>query len=250
MSDVSSAIITGAASGIGAALVRKLARPDVSLTLHTRSSVDRLNAVAEEARACGAKVALAIGDLADAGVAQEIVAAHKTQFQHLQALIANAGFPLLTALDEMTAADADYAFRGNSQIFIALAQASLPLLRQSAQPRIVAVSSFTAHVFRTDLPQFPASAASKGAIEVLVRSLALALAKDGITVNCVVPGYIRKDEGTSDGVDETLLQEIQTRIPLARLGLAEEVANCIGFLISPEASYVTGHAMHVTGGLT
>ncbi|WP_421702982.1 SDR family NAD(P)-dependent oxidoreductase [Aliiroseovarius sp.] len=249
MSDAISAIVTGAASGIGAAVVRRLAMPGARLTLHTRHSEARLQAVAEAARTAGAHVDYVLGDLADPEVAPRLVASHQARFGSLDALVANAGFPLLTALEDMTPQDVDYAFRGNSQSLFALAQACLPLLRGSERGRIVTLGSFTAHVFRTDMPQFPASAASKGAVEVATRSLSLALAKDGITVNCVVPGYIRKDAGTADGLDAVTLAEIEGRIPLARLGTPEDVAHAICFLLGVEAGYMTGQVLHVNGGL-
>lgn len=249
MSSGVSAIITGAASGIGAATVLTLARPGACLTLHTRRSAERLQDVADHARDLGAEVETVTGDLAEPGTGRAVAEAHQNRFGALDALVANAGFPLLVSLDAMTPDEIAYAFRGNTQSLFELVQASHPLLRASACPRVVAVSSFTAHVFRTDMPQFPASAASKGAVETAVRSLSLGLAADGITVNCVVPGYIRKDAGTGDGLDDAALQEIENRIPLQRLGSPQDVANCICFLLGLEASYITGQVLHVNGGL-
>lgn len=245
----SATIITGAASGIGAALTKRLAGPGARLTLHTRHSKDRLEAVASEARRAGAKVEVIYGDLASAGTATEIITAHQSRFGVLDQLVANAGFPLLKSLDDMTPDDIRYAFAGNSESFFALAQAALPMLRQSKSARIVALGSFTAHVFRTDMPQFPASAASKGAVETAVKSLALALARDGITVNCVVPGYIEKDAGTADGLDEKTLIEILSRIPAGRLGKPDDVAGTIAFLLGQDADYISGQIIHVSGGL-
>jgi len=244
-----STIVTGAASGIGASVALKLAQPGAQLTLHTRRSVDRLQRVAEQAQQQGALVEVVTGDLSEPGQGQRIVTAHKKRFGTLDAVVANAGFPLLISLDDMKPEDIAYAFRGNTQSLFELVQASRDLLRHSACPRIVGVSSFTAHVFRTDLPQFPASAASKGAVETAIRSLALGLAKDNITVNCVVPGYIQKDKGTDDGVDAAMHEQIEARIPLGKLGRPEDVANCICFLLSDRASYVTGQVIHVNGGL-
>ncbi|WP_406651369.1 SDR family oxidoreductase (plasmid) [Aliisedimentitalea scapharcae] len=249
MTNATSAIITGAASGIGAAVAMKLARPGACLTLHTRQSAARLEDVARQARARGAEVEVVLGDLSEIGTGKEVVDVHQARFGMLDALIANAGFPLFKSLEDMQPEEVEYAFRGNSQSLFELAQTGLPLLRKSQHARIVAVSSFTAHVFRTDMPQFPASAASKGAVEVAARSLALALAKDGVTVNCVVPGYIRKDSETSAGLGQDALREIETRIPLGRLGTPDDVAACICFLTGQGAAYVTGQVFHVNGGL-
>ncbi len=245
----SATIITGAASGIGAALARRLAGSGARLTLHTRHAVDRLEAVAQTARDSGAEVVTVTGDLAESETAGAIVAAHQDAFGALDHLVANAGFPLLKSLDEMTAEDIAYAFAGNSASFFALAQAARPMLQASDAGRVVALGSFTSHIFRTDMPQFPASAASKGAIEVAVKSLSLAFGSDGITVNCVVPGYIEKDKGTADGLDPETLARTTAKIPLGRLGKPDDVAGTIEFLLGPDARYITGQMIHVDGGL-
>ena len=249
MSEYHAAIVTGAATGIGAAVALRLAREGARLTLHTRRSVEPLQALARQARDQGAEVELVLGDLAQLGTAAEIVQAHTDRFGRLDALVAVAGFPLRKRLEEMTAEDVGYAFRGNSESFFELAQAAYPMLRDSGRGRIVAVGSFTAHVFRTDLPQFPASAASKGALEVAVRTLALAMAKDGINVNCVVPGFIERDVSHTDGPQGEALAEIVRRIPLGRRGTPEDIAGAISFLLGSEADYITGQSIHVNGGL-
>lgn len=242
-------LITGASSGIGAAFARRVAAPGVSLFLHARRSKDMLANVRRDVEAKGARVELALGDLAEPEVSEQLVSDCERAFGRLDGLIANAGFPLLKSFAEGSAADIDYAFRGNLFSFFALARAGQSLLRESGKGRIVAVGSFTAHVFRTDMPQFPMSAASKGALETAVRSLALDFAPDGVTVNCVVPGYIEKDKGTGDGLSPERLRELQALIPVGRIGRPDDVAAMIEFLVGDEASYVTGQSLHVNGGL-
>ena len=114
---------------------------------------------------------------------------------------------------------------------------------------MIAVSSFVAHAFRTDLPGFPASAAAKAGLEALVRALALELGPSGVTVNAVVPGFIRKDAGAHRALDPAALAARTAGIPLRRLGLPEDVAAVVAFLASAAAGYVTGQAIHVDGGL-
>jgi len=112
------------------------------------------------------------------------------------------------------------------------------------------VSSFVAHVFRFGGGGFPASAAAKAGLEALARSLAAQLAAAGVTVNCVVPGYTRKDEGAHAALDPAGWQRAIDRVPLGRLGLPDEIAAAVAFLIGPDAGYITGQAIHVDGGLT
>jgi len=242
-------LVTGASSGIGAAFARRVAAPGISLFLHARKSKDALADVRREAESNGARVEVGFGDLAEPNMAERLVSDCEQAFGGLDGLIANAGFPLLKSFAEGSASDIDYAFRGNLFSFFALARAGQPLLRKSGGGRIVAVGSFTAHVFRTDMPQFPMSAASKGALETAVRSLALDFARDGVTVNCVVPGYIEKDKGTGDGLPLEKLKELEALIPVGRIGKPDEVAAMIEFLIGEGASYVTGQSLHVNGGL-
>ena len=174
-------LVTGAASGIGAATCRALAAPGVGLLIHTRQNRAGAEQVAEEARTAGAEVELAFGDLADPAVPAALVAACVARFGGLGVLVSNAGFPDRTAIGALS--DAAFARSVDAMpfAFLRLARAAIPALRAARQARVIAVGSFVAHAFRPGLPCFPASAAAKAGLEALVRALALELAptRDG-----------------------------------------------------------------------
>ena len=242
-------LVTGAASGIGAAVCRSMAAPGISLLVHTRKNRDGAQAVAETARAAGAQAEVALGDLATPSAADALIAETVARFGALDVLVSNAGFadrtPFATLSDAAMAASIE-AIQG---AFFRLARAAIPHLRSAQDARVIAVSSFVAHAFRTDTPAFAASAAAKAALEALVRALAIELAPANVTVNTVVPGFIRKDPGAHAAIDPARLRQQVAAVPLGRVGLPEDVAAAIAFLASPQANYITGQTLHVDGGL-
>jgi 3-oxoacyl-[acyl-carrier protein] reductase len=134
-------------------------------------------------------------------------------------VVSNAGFADRTPLALLSDAAMNASVEAIQGAFFRLARAAIPYLRTADQPRIIAVSSFVAHSFRTDIATFPASAAAKAALQALVRALAIELGSSGVTVNAVVPGFIRKDEGAHRAIDPAALASQTQRIPLGRGGV-------------------------------
>lgn len=243
------ALVTGAGSGIGAAVCRRLAGPGARLVIHTRANRAGLKALAKELQAAGAEVRSVIGDMARDKTAAALVAAAVDSFGRVDHVVSNAGFPDRTPIGKLTAAGLHQSLDAMTGGFLRLATAVLPLINNSPRGRIVAVTSHTAHTFRLGGLRFPATAAAKAGIEALAKSLAAQVSPTGTTVNCVVPGFIRTGAGLYGDEDGQGRHYAPQMVPLGRLGTVDEVAATVAFLLSADAGYITGQSIHVSGGI-
>ncbi|WP_345811979.1 SDR family oxidoreductase [Paraburkholderia sp. PREW-6R] len=245
-------LITGAGSGIGAALARRIAAPRTALMLHARgadqASRDRVAQVAADCTANGAHCATVFGDLAERDVAEQVVSETLASFGALDQLVANAGHAQRQTLQSLEADQLQCAFAAMPAAFAALVRRAAPALTASQRGRVVALSSFVAHSYRANAP-FAATAAAKAALESLAKTAAAELAPHGVTVNCMAPGYTRKDRGPSAG-NAPVWQRAAEATPLGHVAEPADIAALIAFLLSDEARHITGQVIHVDGGLT
>jgi NAD(P)-dependent dehydrogenase (short-subunit alcohol dehydrogenase family) len=244
------AIITGAARGIGEATARHLAREGASVAMIDRdgAAVDAAAAVVNQARA-GAALAIR-ADVSSSGDMTRAVGTAIAQFSGLDILVNNAGIHFARAIDRYTDEEWQRIFSVNVNGAFYTTRAALPALRKS-RGVIVMVSSMTALVGQD---QGAAYVASKGALVSMTKALALELAADGIRVNCVCPA----------GVDTPLMRSWAATLPdpeavlrgqaemhlMKRLATADDIAQTIAFLASPASSFLTGTIVPVEGGAT
>ncbi|RVT98920.1 SDR family oxidoreductase [Rhodovarius crocodyli] len=242
-------LVTGAASGIGAACCRALAGPGTAFLVHTRKNEEGAARTAAAIEERGGRAVTALGDIGAPDVPARLVEQAVATFGGLDVVVANAGFadrtPLMALEDEVITRSLDTILWG----FIRLAKAAAPALAASENGRLIAISSFVAHVFRPDVTTFPATAAAKGALEATLRAVAIELAPAGTTVNAVAPGFTQKDPGTHTAMTAEQWKAIAAKIPMGRIGTPEDVAQAVAYFASPGAAYVTGQLLHVSGGL-
>jgi NAD(P)-dependent dehydrogenase (short-subunit alcohol dehydrogenase family) len=241
--------ITGAGKGIGAAVARLAAARGHDLLLTWGSDAAAAEATAAACRAAGAAVELVQADAADPAATARAFAALDARFGRLDAFVGNAG-TTGPASDFLSSSDETW-----SRVFavnvLGLATACREAARRMARSRggqgggIVCVSS-RAPAFGSPF-EFVHYAASKGAVDVMVRGLAKELAGEGVRVNAVAPGMIDTAIHARAGIPERVAR-ILPGVPMQRLGSAEEVAEPVLWLLSDESSYVTGAVLDVSGG--
>ncbi|MEY8838041.1 SDR family NAD(P)-dependent oxidoreductase [Cribrihabitans sp. XS_ASV171] len=241
-------LIIGSGSGIGAALARRLAAPEVQLMLHTGSNTERLARVEGACRKAGAVVDRLLGLTEEAALAERVGSWLGTLPEGgLTGFVFAAGYARLGKIDQADPDALREALAAMPLAFQTLAALAAPKLAEG-RGRILCVSAFGAH--RTKTHSYAPTAPAKAALEAQVRVFAANLAPRGITVNAVVPGFIAKDPGTPSSLTPEQWARVTETIPMDRLGQPDEVAAMAAFLLSEPAGYVTGQSIHINGGLT
>ena len=229
------AVVTGAASGIGAATVARLIA-DGAAVLAVDRTADGLG---------GTHTLLA--DVGQPAAILDIVARATAAFGGLDILINNAGVCPSGPFEAMTDADWDLALAINVTAAMKLSRAALPLLKQSRAGRIVNTGSIMSRYGDAGLVAY---ATSKHAILGLTRALAMECGPFGITVNCVQPGAIVTGMTKAAFADVPGFADHYTaRSALGRLGEPEDIADVFAFLVSDDARFITGQGLMVDGGV-
>ena len=231
-----SAIVTGAAGGIGRAIARRLTADALPVLL-----VDVDPAVQGVAREVGG--AALVVDLRSPGSANQAVAAAREHFGRLTVVVNNAGVGPLVPFAESTPEHLDEVMDINFGAVQRLCRAAVPALLEGGGGAIVNLASLAGLLGYGRLSSY---GASKGAVIALTRTLAVELGRQGIRCNAVAPGPTRTR--ALERLSDQQVASRLTRIPLGRLGEPEDVAEAVAFLASSQASYITGQVLCVDGG--
>ncbi|MDX2475027.1 MAG: 3-oxoacyl-[acyl-carrier-protein] reductase [Candidatus Krumholzibacteria bacterium] len=235
-------IITGASRGIGEAIARELAAAGYDLALVARSA-DKLEALAAELNGDTTCVALP-GDISNWDDVQRVVDAAKEQFGAIFGLVNNAGVTRDGLLMRMSPENWQVPLDINLNGTFYFTRAVTPLMMRAREGRIVNITSVIGLTGNAGQANY---AASKAGIIALTKSVAKELGSRGVTSNAVAPGFISTDM-TVD-LPEKVQTEMLSQIPLKRFGEGKDVAGVVKFLLSPEASYITGQTLVVDGGM-
>ena len=239
------ALITGAGRGIGASVAQAFAQEGAQVVVATRTESSGLECV-EEIQKAGGDAVLEIADFADSDASGRVVAKSVEHYGAIDILVHNAasfrGDPVSTFSEK----NIEMVFSVNLKACFRLSAACIPHLKKRGGGRLLFTSSVTGP--RVAMPGMAYYAASKSGMNGFIRTAALELARDQITVNGVEPGFIRTP--TLETMGEENLKSMASYIPMGVLGESRDIAHAMLFLATDEARYITGQTLVVDGGST
>lgn len=244
--DAQVALVTGAAGAIGQAICHRLSRIGF-VVIALDVDVERVRQLAETLQQQYDRTALAIyADISDRAAPAELMNIVAQRIGRLDHLINNAGLNRPASIHDVSLEDWENVLAVNLRAPVFLCQAAIPFWLRQGGGSIVNIGS---RVWLSG--SVPAYTASKAGLVGLTRSLAVELGPLNVTANVVAPSFIdtafTRQNRTSDQIAQ-MHDRVRQITPIPRLGLAEDIANAVSFLVSPEARFITGEVLHVCGG--
>ena len=232
-------LITGATGGIGYALVKKFLSLEGTV-LATGTNTEKLDSLKKEFP----NLNVIKFDISDHAKVEDFIESANSQMVGLDILVNNAGITMDNLSLRMKDEEWKKVIDVNLTSTFLLSKYSIKNMLKNKFGRVVNITSIVGHTGNLGQSNY---SASKSGIIGMSKSLAIEYAKKNITVNCVSPGFIVSD--MTEAIAEKVKLNLISRIPMAKLGTAEDVSNCVAFLSSDSASYVTGETIHVNGGM-
>lgn len=243
------ALVTGASTGIGAAIARLLAEQDYAVAINYRSRAEEAQQIREGILACGGEAIVVAGDVSREDDVVRMFQTVDRELGRVDALVNNAGITAgFTRVEEVTAKQIEEVLSVNVTGTILCSREAIQRMstrHEGSGGAIVNISSLAARTGGAG--EWVHYAASKGAVETFTRGLAREVAAEGIRVNAVSPGLIKTGIHAAAG-EANRPARIAPSIPMQRAGTAGEVAEAVAWLLSDAASYVTGSILEVGGG--
>jgi 3-oxoacyl-[acyl-carrier protein] reductase len=240
------AIVTGGGQGIGAGIARVFAAAGAKVMIATRTA-SHGEATVKEIEKAGGTAALCAVDIGQQVDVERAVLATADRWGGVDIMVHNAASFLGGPVESFVEEDLETVLSVNLKACFRLSKVVIPLFRQRGGGRLLFTSSVTGP--RVAIPGASCYAASKGGMNAFIRTAALELARDNITVNGVEPGFIRT-AAMELLADEAGLAHMAKYIPLGYMGSPEDIAYCMLYLASDEARYITGQTICIDGGST
>jgi NAD(P)-dependent dehydrogenase (short-subunit alcohol dehydrogenase family) len=244
MPDQRVAIVTGGARGIGASISTLLASSGIHVAAGYSSNSSAAEALAGQVGESGGSMSTHKGNVGEPDDCRRVVEEVKERFGRVDYLINNAGITIDKTVSEMTIEDWHAVLRINLSGAFYMTKAVLDHMIDNRFGRIVNISSVIGQRGNIGQAHY---AASKAGLFGFTKSLALEVARKGITVNCVAPGYVQTDMVAA--VEEHTMERLVARVPVGRTATGSEIARAVDFLLDDEAGYITGSVISVNGGL-
>ncbi len=238
------ALVTGASRGIGRAIAQRLARDGYAVAINYLRCVEEAEALCADLRAAGADAAVFPCDVADSNAVKAMVSAVQKELGEISVLVNNAGFAQQKLFTDITPEEWRRMFAVHVDGAYNTCREVLPGMIRRRKGCIVNMASMWAQTGGSCEVHY---SAAKAALLGMTKALAKEVGPSGIRVNAVAPGVIHTDMLSGFGADT--LQELAEEAPLCRLGTAQDVADTVSFLVSEQASFMTGQVLSPNGGI-